>query len=524
MTDGARTIDLANAFWDPDGDSLTYTAVSSASNVAAVSVNGTILTVTPANVGSANITFTASDGRGGSASQTFLLTVTPAPNLNPIIVQAPADAALTVGDAVYSVNLGSVFSDPDGDPLTFEAVSSDPSVATVSINGGTAAVQALAAGTATIQVKALDGRGGEGTAFFQVNVAAGGNPPAPNQAPAAVSVIYEQVLTSGVTNPRTYDLSQLFEDADGDNLTFTAAVQSADIAGASISGSFLTLTPGTVAGSSLVTITAADGRGGIGTYSFAVRNAPLVPSGKVEIHTKQGVTNPVTYDLSALFPGQTSFTVYSGTPDSTFTGPATLSGKTWTWDGSSMLTYWVIGANGTAAVIQVTADPQGTADLYFSQYMSLDNSRNALELFFNPVGDTSQPVTGYSLEIHQYNVSTHTPKVWNQSIINIYKGMPYIFIDSTFPDYFDITNTVYYNDEMDLFQSSTMVTTGFVLKKNGVTIDVLGDPNGTTQFMPNGGTIIRKSGIRAGSSAFDQTGEWNSYATGTTQYFGQHTP
>ncbi|MNP86829.1 hypothetical protein D3C76_1873080 [compost metagenome] len=69
-----------------------------------------------------------------------------------------------------------------------------------------------------------------------------------------------------------------------------------------------------------------------------------------------------------------------------------------------------------------------------------------------------------------------------------------------------------------------MVTTGFVLKKNGVTIDVLGDPNGTTQFMPNGGTITRKSGIRAGSSAFDQTGEWNSYATGTTQYFGQHTP
>ncbi|WP_244944258.1 hypothetical protein [Paenibacillus polymyxa] len=75
-----------------------------------------------------------------------------------------------------------------------------------------------------------------------------------------------------------------------------------------------------------------------------------------------------------------------------------------------------------------------------------------------------------------------------------------------------------------LLETDKNVTTGYVLKKNGVTIDVLGDPDGKTQFMPNNGTIIRKSGIKSGSSSYNLPGEWNSYPSGTLQYFSHHTP
>ncbi|KAF6583593.1 hypothetical protein H6F38_36160, partial [Paenibacillus sp. EKM208P] len=76
------------------------------------------------------------------------------------------------------------------------------------------------------------------------------------------ATIYEQVLTAGVTNARSYDLSQLFSDADGDALTFTSTVESTGMVNAEVNGSTLTLTPGNQAGSTKVTITANDGHGG----------------------------------------------------------------------------------------------------------------------------------------------------------------------------------------------------------------------------------------------------------------------
>ncbi|MNK31781.1 S-layer protein sap precursor [compost metagenome] len=530
---GDINLSLNSLFDDPDHDSLTYTAQVADPTITTAGINGDILTLTLLKSGDTNVSVKASDGRGGEFTQSFHVNVTAATpqNQKPIVTQIPANQSLTVGEADYSLDLGSVFTDPESDTLTYEAVSSDSVIATAVINGTALQIHALKPGTTTIQVKASDGHGGEENTTFQVDVnsssspAPDPNPGGTNQVPAAVSSVYEQVLTMSVTNPRSFDLSQLFEDQDGDTLTFTAVAQTANIVNAEINGNMLTLTPGWSAGNTKVTITADDGHGGKATYDLAVRNAPMVTNGKVEIRTKQSVRDPITFDLSAYFPNETSFKVYTGTPDSTFTGPTTLNGTNWTWNGDTSQSFWIIGANGSAVVIHVTADPQGTEDLYFSQYLSMDNTRTAIELFFNPVGDTSQPITsGYSLEVHQYNRTTNTPKVWSQNLLQFYKGMPYIYIDTIFYDFFDIINIWYYNEELGLFQSNTNVTTGYVLKKNGQIIDVLGDPYGTTQFMPNGGTIIRKAGIRSGSSSFSQAGEWNSYPVNTLQFFGHHTP
>ena len=63
-------------FTDPDGDSLTYTASSSNTHVASVSVVGTVLEVVAANVGRADIRVTARDPGGLTATLTFSVTVT----------------------------------------------------------------------------------------------------------------------------------------------------------------------------------------------------------------------------------------------------------------------------------------------------------------------------------------------------------------------------------------------------------------------------------------------------------------
>ncbi|WP_231956072.1 RTX toxin [Aneurinibacillus soli] len=156
--------------------------------------------------------------------------------------------------------------------------------------------------------------------------------------------------------------------------------------------------------------------------------------------------------------------------------------------------------------------------------MDMGNGRTAIQLFYNPVGNTLQKISGYELEVHQYKLKTGQETAYTRALFPIQKGIPYLFIDRVFYDLFDITNVQSYNDELVMYDPGNTVTTGFVLKKNGVVIDVLGDPTSHSQFTPKGGTIIRKSGIHAGSSSFNLYGEWNSFPTGTVQYLGGHTP
>ena len=55
------TVDVAGYFNDPDGQTLTYSAQSSARTVATVSVAGSRVTVTAVAQGTATITVTATD-------------------------------------------------------------------------------------------------------------------------------------------------------------------------------------------------------------------------------------------------------------------------------------------------------------------------------------------------------------------------------------------------------------------------------------------------------------------------------
>ena len=165
VEDGAETVDVADAFEDPDGDDLTYAASSSASVVATASASGSTVTVTPLAAGTTVVTVTATDVDGAnlSATQTFEATVA---NRPPAAVGPLETVTTRVGDAGVSLDVAAAFTDPDNDRLTYGASAADPGVARVRVSGSSVRVTPVSAGSTTVTVTATD-VGGSNTAAEQ---------------------------------------------------------------------------------------------------------------------------------------------------------------------------------------------------------------------------------------------------------------------------------------------------------------------------------------------------------------------
>ena len=96
-------------------------------------------------------------------------------NRPPVAVGTLADQSMRVG-GVAEVVVGGAFRDPDGDPLTYEATSSAPAVASVQVSGSTVTVRAGAAGIATVTVTATDVSGSNTTTTLAFRVTVAGAP------------------------------------------------------------------------------------------------------------------------------------------------------------------------------------------------------------------------------------------------------------------------------------------------------------------------------------------------------------
>ena len=161
---GTLTADVSPAFVDPDGDPLSYAASSSAPHVVTVLAAGARVTLTAVGAGTAAIQVAATDPEGLSATQSFTVTVAPPSNRPPEAVGMLA--ALTIGleELSATVELSGAFRDPDGDALTYGAVSSSPSVASASVLGSLLTVTPLSAGSALVTVTATDVGGSDSSA------------------------------------------------------------------------------------------------------------------------------------------------------------------------------------------------------------------------------------------------------------------------------------------------------------------------------------------------------------------------
>ena len=115
----ATTINVLSNDSDADGDTLTINGVTQGNPSGAVSFSSTSITFTPAPNfnGVTSFDYTITDGRGGSDTGTVTVTVT-GNNDRPLVANdqaATGIAPITIGVLVNDI-------DPDGDPLTINAV------------------------------------------------------------------------------------------------------------------------------------------------------------------------------------------------------------------------------------------------------------------------------------------------------------------------------------------------------------------------------------------------------------------
>jgi len=91
-------------------------------------------------------------------------------NRPPVLITAIANQTLVVGGPPLTRTLREIFSDPDGDALTFSTSSSNSNTAEASIIDSTLNVIPFGIGTATITINAFDGKGGLRSTSFIVTV------------------------------------------------------------------------------------------------------------------------------------------------------------------------------------------------------------------------------------------------------------------------------------------------------------------------------------------------------------------
>ena len=212
----APPLDTSVFFRDPNGDTLNYKVTSSNSNVAIVQSIGPQLTIWPLSVGTTTITVTATDPSGFSAEQAFNVTVTaavPTQNQPPGPVGRIPAQSLTTSSASLPLDASVYFRDPDNDRLDYEAVSSDPTVATTQRVGSQITILPQGIGITAITVTATDPKGLSAEQAFNVTVTAGVSPPVqpiPHRPPEPVTQSFDLTIKSFKVSKNTLDPGESF--------------------------------------------------------------------------------------------------------------------------------------------------------------------------------------------------------------------------------------------------------------------------------------------------------------------------
>ena len=240
------TIDISGYFTDSDGDTLSYGAVSRDPGIVQVVVKGSLLTMTAGDTPTASeIEVWASDPDSARATQSFKVTVK---NQTPVVADTIPDHIMGARTD-STIDLSPYFTDPDGDTLSYDVVSQDPTTVGVSVNGSLLTMTAgRTVGGAEIEVRASDPDSARAVQVFEVTVI--------NRAPVVADTIPDHRL--GVSADSTIDLSRHFTDPDGDTLSYDVVSHDPATVSVSVKGSLLTMTSGDARGSSEIEVRAFD--------------------------------------------------------------------------------------------------------------------------------------------------------------------------------------------------------------------------------------------------------------------------
>ncbi len=229
------------------------------------------------NTGTTTVVVVATDNIGQTASDTFDVTVVEPPppeptNSAPVLSGTLDDQTVTAGEPI-SVSIEGVFTDPDGDELTYTAESEDTDVATVDLSDLELTISGVNAGSTVFKITATDGEFNV-VGEFDVEV---------ETIPVTIGTIPNQTLEIGGEGT-SLSVGEYFFDQDGDVLTYTIET-SGNAASVSIAETHhhdadISMSPNT-RGSTSVMVTATDpkGRSATQTFSIAVGDENLRNSG-----------------------------------------------------------------------------------------------------------------------------------------------------------------------------------------------------------------------------------------------------
>lgn len=365
---------------DANGDSLTLTN----ENQAYSSIVSNKLRVTaPSGVGAHVITYTVSDGNGGTDTATATINVgNNAPN-------AVNDSYSQTHGTTVDRNVLSNDTDANGDSLTLTG--ENQSYSSI-VNNKLRVAAPNASGNYVITYTVSDGNGGTDTATATVNV--------PNVAPNAVNNTYTQ------THGTTINHNVLGNDSDpnGDSLTLTGENRSYS----SISSNKLRVVAPNTSGSYVITYTISDGKGGTDTATATV-NVPNVAPNAVNNTYSQNAGTTVDHNVLGNDgdPNGDSLTLtnenrsYSSIVNNKLrvVAPSTA--------GSYVITYTVSdGKGGTdtaTATVNVTV-PNSPPNAVNDSYTMASNTSDLLNVRVNDTDPNGDPLT-----ITSTNAGTITP-------------------------------------------------------------------------------------------------------------------
>lgn len=405
---------IGDRFADPDGDTLSFSATDLPAGLIIDPVSGLISgtidhSASQLNGGVYKVTVTASDGNGGTVSQTFIWMVTnPAP-------AAADDAVATSEDTAVDISVLVNDRDPDGDTLTVTSANASNGTVVINPNGTlTYTPNPGFNGSDTIKYEISDGEGGTSLAIVIVTISP------VNDNPVSSAIGNQSNLDSqNVTLP----VAGAFSDPDGDVLSYGATGLPAGLSINAVTG----IISGTIdhsasqpnGGVYSVVVTASDGKGGTvsSTFTWNVTNPAPVAANDVATTNEDtairipALANDVDQDGDPLIvmtasAGHGTVTINADgslqyTPDANFNGNDTIIYEIRDNEGgvaTATVTVTVVPVNDapvtTGLSNQNDADSAAISVPVASAFSDIDGDTLAFAATGLPPGLSINPATG----------------------------------------------------------------------------------------------------------------------------------
>ncbi|MFA8300542.1 MAG: T9SS type A sorting domain-containing protein [Hyphomicrobiales bacterium] len=305
----ALTINLSEYFTCAEGHTIIYGARATNPSIAALSLDGSTLTLTAEadQSGSTDITVEARVGAHRLES-TFTLTITEAvAEVNLVKVSDVPAQSMQENGAALTVDLSQYFTCSEEYTIIYSASISDATIATATVEGHTLTIAAIAdqSGTANITVEAKVGEDKVESTFAltitevvdEVNL-------------VKVNDIPAQSMQENGT-ALTVDLSEYFTCAEGHTIVYSVNIAGALIATTSIEGNTLTIAAkADMTGTANITVEAKIGEDKVSS-TFVLTIEPASGVGNVEVSTLKVYPNPVTNYFIVNSPEAGSVEVYT---------------------------------------------------------------------------------------------------------------------------------------------------------------------------------------------------------------------